>query len=388
MRTLALRILAAPLLATVMVAVHAEDAGVGVSGDLRYRLESVSDDAFAEDALASTLRLRLGYATPEWQAWRAFIEFEDVQAFGATDYNSTANGKTAYPVVADPEDTELNQAYVGRALADGLLRVGRQRINLANQRFFGAVGFRQNEQTFDAALIDVPALGGRTQLAYIDRVNRVFGEHHPVDALADTDTRTVMLGHERVIVGVTAAAYAHFIELPDSPAASHRNLGIRAGARQGALDWRVEYASQDEYADAAGIDADYFRVDAGWDFGKFHVGVLREVLGGDGNYAFQTPFATLHAFNGATDKFLVTPVNGLVDDAIQLRAGSGAWKYGAAWHRFTADVGSAAYGTEMNAFVARPLGKYFDLRLELANYSADTFAADTRKAWFTLHAAF
>lgn len=388
MRTLALKILAGTLLAAAVIAVNAEDAGEGVSGDVRYRLESVSDDAFAEEALASTLRLRLGYATPEWQSWRAFIEFDDVRAFAATDYNSTANGKIAFPVVADPEDTELNQAYIGRALAGGTLRVGRQRINVANQRFVGAVGFRQNEQTFDAVLIDVPALGGRTRFAYIDRVNRVFGAHHPVDALADTDTRTVLLDHERVIAGISAAAYAHFIDLPDSPAASHRNVGIRAGGEHGALDWRVEYASQDEYGDATGVDADYFRVDAGWDLGQLHVGVLHEVLGGDGNYAFQTPFATLHAFNGVTDKFLVTPLDGLVDDAIQLRSAFGAWTYGIAWHRFTSDAGSARYGTEINGFVARPLGENLDLCFELANYSADTFAADMRKAWFTLHAAF
>lgn len=388
MRTLALKILAGSLLAGTLPVANAEEESTGVSGDVRYRLESVSDDAYAEDALASTLRLRLGYATPTWLSWQAFIEFEDVHAPGADDYNSTANGMTAYPVVADPEDTELNQAYIGRAFADGLLRVGRQRINNANQRFFGAVGFRQNEQTFDAVLLDVPVLGGRTQLAYIDRVNRVFGAHHPLDALADTDTGTVLLDHERELAGVTVGAHAHLIELPDTPAASHRNLGVRAGAGHGAFDWRIEVATQEDYADATGVDADYLRVDAGWRVGALHVGVFHEVLGGDGDYAFQTPFATLHAFDGATDKFLVTPLNGLVDDAIQLQGDAGVFKYGLAMHRFTADAGSARYGTEIGAFLARPLGEHLDLRFEFADYAADTFAADTRKAWFTLHGAF
>ena len=38
-----------------------------------------------------------------------------------------------------------------------------------------------------------------------------------------------------------------------------------------------------------------------------------EHLGGNGRHALQTPLATLHAFNGWADKFLVTPVNGLED---------------------------------------------------------------------------
>ena len=54
-------------------------------------------------------------------------------------------------MVADPKGTELNQGYVQYKGIDNVgLKLGRQRINLDNQRFIGGVGWRQQEQTFDA----------------------------------------------------------------------------------------------------------------------------------------------------------------------------------------------------------------------------------------------
>jgi hypothetical protein len=65
---------------------------------------------------------------------------------------------------------------------------------------------------------------------------------------------------------------------------------------------------QRPYRDGASIiDADYYRIDLGWSIDALHLGLMREVLAGNGRYAFQTPLATLHAFNGATDKFPMTP---------------------------------------------------------------------------------
>ena len=69
-------------------------------------------------------------------------------------FNNTVNRKTQYPVVADPEATEVNQAYlIYGGIPDTRLQAGRRAIKLDNQRFVGNVGFRQNEQTFDSATI-------------------------------------------------------------------------------------------------------------------------------------------------------------------------------------------------------------------------------------------
>ena len=90
---------------------------------------SVDQDGFAKDAQALTLRTRLGYETPAWRGFKALAEVENVTAIGDA-YNSTTNGKLRYPVVADPEVTELNRAQVswtGRLAGRGGMRNKRGR---------------------------------------------------------------------------------------------------------------------------------------------------------------------------------------------------------------------------------------------------------------------
>ena len=122
--------------------------------DTRLRYESVSQDGL-EDANAVTLRARLGYETPAWRGFRALAELEGVVQL-TDDFNDTVNGHTAYAVVPDPEAFELNRLQIAWSGAEGRSVVlGRQRIVLGNARFIGNVGFRQNEQTFDAARASV-----------------------------------------------------------------------------------------------------------------------------------------------------------------------------------------------------------------------------------------
>ena len=61
------------------------------------------------------------------------------------------NDTTDHSVVVDPTETEVNQIYARyKGLPDTTLTYGRQRFALDNHRFIGVVGWRQNEQTFDA----------------------------------------------------------------------------------------------------------------------------------------------------------------------------------------------------------------------------------------------
>jgi hypothetical protein len=70
--------------------------------DLRLRSEGVDQEGMAEDAEAVTLRARLGLETGK--AWNtAFLAEGDLLWPLESRYNSTVNGKTGYPVVADAE---------------------------------------------------------------------------------------------------------------------------------------------------------------------------------------------------------------------------------------------------------------------------------------------
>ena len=151
---------------------------------MRYRFESVDQEGFARRAEASTLRTQLGYLTGDFHGFGAFLQFEDVHVIGRERYNSTANGLTQYPVVVDPKGNEINQAYLSyKGIPGTTLKYGRQVIIYDNQRFVGNVGWRQNEQTFDAFTVQNTSLPSTTiSYAHISNVNRIFGEDHPTQS--------------------------------------------------------------------------------------------------------------------------------------------------------------------------------------------------------------
>ena len=97
------------LLATILCIlmndpVKAAEPGAPSSGPLtfewnaRLRHEDVADDAFARDAQATTLRLRLGAKLRLGAGWNAFVEGEGITA-ADNGYNSGANGRTGFAAV-------------------------------------------------------------------------------------------------------------------------------------------------------------------------------------------------------------------------------------------------------------------------------------------------
>jgi hypothetical protein len=361
-----------------------------VEGDVRYRLESVEQAGFAGDALASTLRTRLGLRTTAWHGLRGYAGFEDIRAIGDDRYDSTANGRTDLPVVPDPEDTELDQAWIGWTGGPLEVRAGRQRLVLDNQRFVGPVGFRQNQQTFDGVTANLVLGGGTLFYGWLGNANRVFGEHHPDPARADLDLDAHLLNYGRRFGSLRVTTYAYLLELPDQPAQSHADVGLRLAAEPALRDsgwylpFTVEYARQFDYAQAPGtVDAAYLLVETGarWRRTEFKAGY--EELGGDGTWAFATPLATLHAFNGWADRFTATPAAGLRDLYAEVSHALGAFDAIVAYHDYAPDTGPGRHGTEWNTAVGLKPSRQTMLRLEYADYRARDFGADTRIVWFT-----
>ena len=115
--------------------------------DVRYRYERKMQDGFAENAFANTIRMRLGFETAALYKFKVLVEFENVASLGDDHFNSTTNGNLLFPVIADPNTTELNRAQVTfTGIEKTPVTIGRQRFNLNNHRFVGAVDFRQNHR--------------------------------------------------------------------------------------------------------------------------------------------------------------------------------------------------------------------------------------------------
>ncbi len=359
--------------------------------DSRLRMEQVADDAASKDAHALTWRNRLGYRTAPWHGITVFAEIEDIRALDE-HYNSTANGRTQYATVADPEGTEWNQAHITWDSGRGTqLVAGRQRIVFDNQRFFGNVGWRQNEQTFDA-LSASHAFGNgfSARYAYLDQAKRVFGDHHRNPLLAGYDLDAHLFNVARAMPWGTLSGYGYFVENQDLPQSSTRTLGARfAGSRALNESWKLiysaEYARQSDWRDvSASIDARYSLIEFGAARAGYSAKLVRERLSGDGVHAFQTPFATLHAFNGWADKFLLTPADGLVDVYLSSAGPLGPMQWTLAYHDYQSDRGGSDYGREWNAQLAYPFKQRFTATLKWADYQSAGFARDTGKLWLSL----
>jgi len=123
-----------------------------VFGEARYRIEKVEQAGLVNESLARTVRASVGYETGTWQGFKGLAELQSVQHAGTTRFNDSVNGKATYPAITDPENNEVNQAWISfTGMPKTTLKVGRQVVNLDNQRFIGSVNWRQNDQTFDAA---------------------------------------------------------------------------------------------------------------------------------------------------------------------------------------------------------------------------------------------
>jgi hypothetical protein len=360
--------------------------------DLRLRWEQVDDDLFARQADALTLRLRAGYRTPVRNGFSLTIEGLVNQHLGDDAFNSTGNGNLAYPVVADPDWSGLHQLFVSYAPRAGTqATLGRQRLNYDNQRFIGSVGWRQNEQTFDALDIQHKSAGGWIlRYSYLDRVNRVFRGDEALDNNArwQLDAHLLSVGH--ALGPGTLTGYAHYIENQTLPLNSHRDLGLRYVAKKDrpeGLGWNLalEVARQDDYAHGnSNIDAHYALVEGGlvWRGNGFKLGW--EQLSGNGSYAFQTPLATLHAFNGWADRFLTTPVNGLEDRYVGWSRKFGKLNASVTWHDFRSDRGSIHYGREWDASLAYAFSPHWNGLLKFADYQRGDVGADVRKTWVSV----
>ncbi len=356
--------------------------------DMRLRSETVSQETKPDDANALTLRTRLGYQTGDYEGFKAFMEMTHTAAIENNDYlvpkGPGANGKTNYPVVADPEISRLNQAWVTYGgVSNTVFKVGRQRVKLDNDRFVGNVGWRQTEQVYDALVIANSSLPDTTLIyGYVTRAYNIFGAEVPSQShLINVSYNGFSLGK---IVG-----YAYMLDLlHDSGAADSQTLGLSFNGKYAMNDdftllYGLEFAQQSDYADAPDtVDANYTKFEIGGKFRGVTAKIGQETLGSnDGQYGFQTILATKHAFNGWADQFLTTPNDGLVDNYFSIGGKPMGVKLLAVYHTYTADNGGDDYGKELNLLAAKKFGPY-SVGLKYANYTDDTPAADdVTKTW-------
>ncbi len=396
-----------------------------LSGNFRVRHESVDiDSATTRDASALTLRSRLGIETAPISGFTAIVEFEDTRTlFGEDEYAPEQGAPYTRAAIVDPSVTEVNRAYLRyRGVRKLDLGLGRQRVIYDNARFVGNVGWRQDEQTFDALTASYVGVPNWTfNYAYVDKVNGIADIKPIYNFDLDSDDHLINVAYTGFALG-KLTAYAYLLDNEESDRVllnTGNNNELNPGLRFRSNDThglrfdgvyilptttplRVFYTA--EYAKQAlttpqGIehDTDYYLAETGVGYaskiGMLVAKVAQEKLGSDdGLQGFQTPYATKHAFNGWADVFLNTPTVGLVDTYLTLSGDFAAWgvKGLVMYHDYARDEGSGDFGTEWNVQLIKQVGANYFFGAKFASYRADSASPfiigttpniDTDKFW-------
>ncbi len=357
--------------------------------NLRYRFEFVDDDRLARNGQASTLRTTLGYGTKAYRGFRLYLQAENVTNVGFEDnFNNrgagdSGNGVTDRPVIVDPPGTELLQSFVEYAADGSTVKLGRQVINLDDQRHVGAVGWRQHWQSFDAVRFTNDRVDNFVfDYAFIDQVQRIFRD--------DLDTSSHLFHAQYKVDGYGAlTGYGYLLRYDDErfSALSRNTIGVEfKGSRPTGsvtLHYEAEFAHQSDASDnPLRVDANYLHLVGGVGVGRLTFRVDWERIGGsreDGQ--FQFVLGTNHAFNGWVDKFLGTPADGLKDLMVRVDGPLGPIKWQIRYHDFRADTGGSRYGSELDFLATYTASWKQTFALKGGFYNADEFSRDASKIW-------
>ncbi|HWA62853.1 MAG TPA: hypothetical protein VG939_15840 [Caulobacteraceae bacterium] len=379
--------------------------------DLRARYEEVDQANLVPDAWAYTVRARFGWETAAWNGFKALVEGEAVGHLDAGDYNvappggASLNGRPQYPIINDPSVLELNRAQLSWTASPAFTATaGRQRILVDDQRFVGNVGWRQDEQTFDAARGDAKLGPVTATYAYVWQVNRILGQKadwrsdsHLFNAVWPIDPHLRLEG------------FVYALDFPTAPLSSTLTRGARATgkARAGdaALAYEATYARQSPYgANPGAFGLDFWQASGAATWRRATLKADYEQLNGDGVHAFVTPLATTHAFQGWADAWAAVGGNKIHVDGLKdlnftlvlkpkspapfLRNPEILVRRHDFWAERTGAKLAAEWDAQVQAGVTPKLTcalKYADFRREAQVPAGTTLAPPSRrKVWLTL----
>lgn len=353
---------------------------VSFSADARLRYEHRNAQG-ADASHAGTFRVRPGITILPDSPLNLFFETEHTIAL-IEDYdggpgNTTPNrpGNTG---IADPETNEINRAFLKYSKDGFTAKVGRQRIILDKAAFVGNVGWRQNEQTYDAVSLAYKKDKFSVFYAYADQVNRIFGSDAPrVPGQALEGDVHLFNASYKVSDTQTSGAYIYLMDFEGpgfSTNMSNNTFGTYTDLTHSSGKYHFEFAYQTEAGNKADYDAFYGALSYSKKVGKFTLNAGIEYLE-DG---FVTPLATVHAYNGFADAFIgnrlgvVNTWNGLTDLYVGASTKlDNGFVLKAKLHQFMDDDLEDTYGWEADFVVVKKLTDNAKLLSKFAYFKGD-----------------
>ncbi len=360
----------------------------------RPRIGYVESDQDARE-LSALVRLRV---LSGWtDKLSTLVEVDHVE-LGWEDEFSNGENLNGKPVIPDVAGTDLNQALLRYSLTNSFqLALGREALNLGNERFVGTNSFWQNEQTLDIAGFRY-GFGDASFMSYryLDNANRIFGDdaghyldsgQRPARFLGDHEHQSHLLFAEFKEWDYSQVqAYYFDMNIKDARAMSNKTLGVRYEFRQRMDAVRTqahaEVALQERPEVNEGAIIPYYNFGVGLGYGSSEVSINLELLGENDNNSFMTPLSSLHDFNGWADKFLVTPETGLRDYFAQYIWRKNLLKIDARYHLFYEADSSSTIGKELDVGCSIKFDTKNTLLLTFADFStSDALYVDERRVF-------
>ncbi len=271
----------------------------------------LDDPALGREYVTQRARLQLALVRDEGP--RVFLQIQDVRLWG--EEANTLNDASA-------DGLDLHQAYVDLPVGDVRLRLGRQELNLDDQRLVGAVGWTQRARSFDGVRLTWTA--GKTETdAFFMLVQEK--DRDPDGAVPEGRVGDVTFGglHTLWKPSQDLRIAASLLSRADVPKRHYRHTaGGIVGGRLGGFALGGQLYYQLGSLEDRPVSALLAAVSAARTFevaGRPGLRLWGEYLSGDGTKegTFDTLFATNHKFYGEMDFFLNIPVHtggrGLVD---------------------------------------------------------------------------
>lgn len=403
LRNFSIKMLAASVLSVLGTSAMANDIHSALSNskawaELNLRYETAEEDNALQDASALTLRTRIGFSSGSVNGFSFTAEAEDSRiVLGQDEFTVGPTGFNVgeYSVIADPETTEVDQAFIQYKADKFTGRLGRQVIALDDHRFIGHVGWRQDRQTFDAISAKYN-VSDNVELfySYMYKRNRIFAE------AADLDSKDHILHASYMSKIGKFVGYAYLLEVDNDTynALDTYGMSYDGKAKGESVSWAYggEYAIQSSEAGsgetATDFDASYLNAYVAATISGITAKIDYEVLGSDdGLYGFATPLATLHKFNGWADLFLKTPEQGLKDLKVSLSGGLAGGKWLLAYHDFSADESSNGIddlGSEINAQYTKKFAGKYNFGIKYGTYDSGDAKVDTNRFWMWIGTRF
>ncbi|MDC0087943.1 alginate export family protein [Akkermansiaceae bacterium] len=360
------------------------------SVDLRTRFEH-RDFSGLDSSNSLTARARVGLTLGSFNGFSAKAELETtgvlVDDFDAGPGTNRPNnpGQT---LIRDPENFELNQAWIQYKKNGFLAQVGRQKITRNDLFHIGNVGWRQSEQTYDAVQLAHSTDDYTLSYAYSNEARRIFGNGAGGFAESFTGDFHIVDATYNSSVG-KVGAYAYFLDIDNNSAVGRSNSYGVFGTFGSLL---LEVAIQEGDSSIASGNGSYtaFLARANYtldtESGTFSTGIDWK------QDDYKTPFQTAHAFFGFADSFLPQQIglnkandfDGIFNAHLKYSKSGlpGNVTFKSALHYFASEDLAITYGYEADAAVIKKFTENLTGIAKAAYFAGDNTFPDVRQ--FTL----